>query len=500
MDSLFEKFKKRINEISDLNQANALLGWDQQVNMPPGGAEGRCYTMQTLQELIHEMVVSPETGQMLEDLKGYEKTLDPDSDDARLIKVARREYLKQTKVTTKWVGEYAMATTLGQTNWEQAKATNDFKKFLPYLEKIVELKRQYAEFFKPYDHVYDPLLDDFEPGMKTADVKAIFSTLRPKQVELIKAIRERPAIDNHFLHVNYAEKDQWDFGVEVIKKLGFDFTKGRQDKSVHPFTQGFNIGDARITTRIDPNYIGTGLFGTMHEAGHAMYEQGYSPALARTPLSNGASFAFHESQSRMWENLVGRSMAFWKFFYPKFQERFKTQVGNVDLQTFYKGINKVEPSLIRVEADEATYNLHIMLRLEIEIEFIEGSLQAKDLPEAWNARIKEYLGLTPPSDAKGVLQDVHWSSGYIGYFPTYSLGNLLSVQLWEKLNSEIPDLEQQIEKGEFGALLSWLRSHVHVHGAKFEPQELIKKITGSPMDPQPYIRYLENKFKAIYGI
>jgi carboxypeptidase Taq len=238
----------------------------------------------------------------------------------------------------------------------------------------------------------------------------------------------------------------------------------------------------------------------MHECGHALYELGYSPKLARTLLSDGASYAFHESQSRMWENLVGRSLAFWKYFYPKFQARFPSQVGNVNLATFYKGINKVEPTLIRVEADEATYNLHIMLRLEIEIEFIEGSLKAKDLPEAWNARIKEYLGLTPPTDAKGVLQDVHWSSGYIGYFPTYALGNLLSVQLWEKLSGEIPDLEKQIEKGEFGALLSWLRSNVHVHGMKFEPQELSRKITGSPIDPEPYIRYLEKKFSAIYGI
>ena len=500
MESLFEKFKKKNNQIADLIQADGLLGWDHQVNMPVDGAEGRGYVMQTVEEMIHDMKTSPEMGQMLEDLKGFEESLDPDSDDARLIKVTRREYEKQTKVSTKWVGEYAMAQTLGQTNWEQAKADNDFKKFLPYLEKIIELKRQYAEFFKPYDHVYDPLLDDFEPGMKTAEVKTIFNTLRPKQVALIKAIREKPAIDNGFLHVEYPEKDQMEFGVEVIKKFGFDFNKARQDKSVHPFTQGLNVGDARITTRIDPKYICAGLFGTMHEAGHAMYELGYSPKLARTLLSNGASYAFHESQSRMWENLVGRSLAFWKYFYPKFQARFSSQVGNVDLPTFYKGINKVEPTLIRVEADEATYNLHIMLRLEIEIEFIEGNLKAKDLPEAWNARIKEYLGLTPPTDAKGVLQDVHWSSGYIGYFPTYALGNLLSVQLWEKLNGEIPDLEKQVERGEFGALLSWLRSHVHVHGGKFEPQELSRKITGSPIDPKPYIRYLEKKFSAIYGI
>ena len=307
MNEKFEQFKKYINEYYDLYQANALLGWDQQVNMPEGGAEGRGYVLQTLGELIHDKITSPEVGQMLEDLKPFEKSLDPDSDDARLIKVCRREYLKQTKVTTEWVGEFAMAAALGQSTWEQAKAENNFKKFLPRLEKIVELKKQYAEFFKPYDHVYDTLLDEYEPGMKTADVKTIFNELRPKQVALIKELSECPPIDDRFLHVEFPEKLQWDFGVEVIKKIGFDFTRGRQDKSVHPFTQGLNIGDVRITTRINPNAIGSALFGSMHEAGHAMYEQGYSPAFARTPLSNGASYAVHESQSRMWENLVGRS-------------------------------------------------------------------------------------------------------------------------------------------------------------------------------------------------
>jgi len=500
MDTLFEKFKKKINQISDLNQANGVLGWDQQVNMPADGAEGRGYVLGTIQELIHEELTSPEMGQMLEDLKSFEKSQDPDSDEVRLIKFTRRQYEKRTKVSTRWVGEYAMAQTVGESNWEKAKAASDFKMFLPYLEKIIDLKREYAEFFKPYDHVYDPLLDDFEPGMKTAEVKSIFKTLRPRQVELIKAINQKPEIDNRFLYLEYPEKEQLEFGVEVIKKFGFDFNKARQDKSVHPFTQGLNIGDARITTRIDPGYLGTGLFGTMHECGHALYELGYSPKLARTLLSDGASYAVHESQSRMWENLVGRSLAFWKYFYPKLQAKFPSQLGNVDLKTFYKGINKVAPSLIRVEADEATYNLHIMLRLELEIEFIEGSLKPKDLSEAWNARIKEYLGLTPPNDAKGVLQDVHWSSGYIGYFPTYALGNLLSVQLWEKLSGEMPDMEQRIEKGEFGNLLHWLRTNVHVHGAKFEPQELIRKITGSPIDPQPYIRYLEKKFSEIYKI
>jgi carboxypeptidase Taq len=324
--------------------------------------------------------------------------------------------------------------------------------------------------------------------------------MRPVQVSLIKAIAARPQVETGFLMQEFSEQQQWNFGVEVITRFGYDFTRGRLDRAAHPFSTGFGLGDVRITTRFDPKYPNSALFGTMHECGHALYDMGFDPALARTPLADGASMALHESQSRLWENLVGRSLAFWKFFYPRLQQTFPTQLGNVPLDAFYKGINRVQPSLIRVEADEATYNLHIMLRLELEIALIEGSLAAKDLPAAWNQRMQDYLGLTPPSDADGVMQDIHWSGGMIGYFPTYALGNLVSVQLWEKIQLAIPDLEEQIQRGEFSALLAWLRQNVHRYGSKYQPQDLVQKITGSRINPQPYLRYLKNKYSAIYGL
>jgi carboxypeptidase Taq len=336
--------------------------------------------------------------------------------------------------------------------------------------------------------------------MKTADVKEIFNTLRPQQVALIHAISEHPQVEDSFLHLPYDEGKQWDFGIEVATKFGYDWDRGRQDKSVHPFTTSFGIDDVRITTRFLPNYVSSAIFSTMHEAGHGLYELGIDHALARTPLASGASLAIHESQSRMWENLVGRSLPFWEYFYPRLKDYFPSQLGNIDLGSFYKGINKVEPSLIRVEADEATYNLHIMLRLELEIALMEGNLAVKDLPEAWNSRMDKYLGLTPPDDTNGVLQDVHWSGGMIGYFSTYALGNLVSVQLWEQIDKDIADLDEQMRNGEFSTLLEWLRENIHRHGAKFEPQEMVQHITGTKIDPAPYIKYLQTKFGEIYSL
>jgi carboxypeptidase Taq len=495
----FARLKTIVNEISDLGYASAVLGWDQQVNMPPGGAQGRGYQLATLQTLAHAKGTSPETGALIEDLVAYAAGLDPDSDDARYIKVTKRQYDKATKVPGEWIAEFAQVTTMAHQVWAKARAQNDFSLFQPSLEHIMDLRRSYAGFYAPYDHVYDPLLDDFEPGLKTADVKAIFNALRPQQVELIKAITAGPQVDNAFLYQPYDEQKQWDFGVEVITKMGHDWNRSRQDKAVHPFTTHFGVGDVRITTRVQPEYLGTALFGTLHECGHASYELGVDPKYDRGALAGGASLAVHESQSRMWENLVGRSNPFWQHFYPRLQEVFPSQLGNVSLDAFYKGINKVQPSLIRVEADEATYNLHIMLRLELEIALMEGSLAVKDLPEAWNTRFEEYLGLTPPDNAKGVLQDVHWSGGMVGYFSTYALGNLISAQIWERLNADIPDLPEQIRQGEFSNWLGWLRSNIHCYGSKYEPQELVQRVTGSKIDPAPYMRYLTEKYRRIYG-
>ena len=500
MESKLAYLKTILAEVSDIQSAASLLGWDQQTYMPSGGAEDRGYQIGTLQKLAHTKFISEEVGNLLDELSPFAEQLPPDSNDARLIRVTQRDYKKQIKVPPEMVEEFAQVTTQAFQVWQEARAEDYFPKFRPYLEKITILRRRYADLFAPFDHVYDPLLDDFEPGIKTAEVKAIFDTLRTQQVALIKAISERPQVDFSFLYQPYDEQKQWDFGVEVITTFGYDWKRGRLDKSAHPFTQSFSIDDVRITTRLSANYLGAALFGTMHESGHATYEQGVDHVFSRTPLASGTSLAFHESQSRMWENLVGRSMPFWEHFYPRLQAVFPSQLSGISLEKFYKGINKVEPSLIRVEADEATYNLHIMLRLEIEIALMEKKLEVKDLPEAWNTYMKDYLGITPPNDTKGVLQDIHWSSGMIGYFSTYALGNLISAQLWERINADITDLPNQIRKGQFLALLDWLRRNIHHHGAKFESQELVQRITGSKIDPAPYIRYLQQKYNEIYQL
>jgi carboxypeptidase Taq len=500
MSEKFKKLKTLIAEVSDLNAAQAVLGWDQQTYMPPGGAEARGNQLATLGSLTHQKFTAPEIGQLIEDVKSELGNAEPDSDDARYVKVLSKDYDEATKVPSEYVAKFAQLTARGHESWAKARAESNFLIFQSDLEEIVEMRKEYVSFFPPADHPYDTLLDQFEPGMKTAEVQEIFGRLREKQVELLKAIADAPQVDDSFMHVHYPEKAQWDFGVEVATKFGYDWDRGRQDKSVHPFTTSFGVNDVRITTRFMENFLPSALFGTMHEAGHGLYELGVNQAYERTPLNGGASLGLHESQSRMYENLVGRSIPFWDHFYPRLQEIFPSQLGNVDIKSFYKGINKVEPSLIRVEADEATYNMHIMLRLELEIAMIEGSVEVKDLPELWNTKFEEYLGLTPPNDAEGVLQDIHWSFGGLGYFSTYALGNLISVQLWEKINAAIPDLDDQIRQGKFEALLGWLRENVHTHGRKYEPQELVQQVTGSKITPEPYLRYLEAKYRDIYGI
>ena len=501
MGDKLEKLREMLGEVADISHASALLGWDQQTYMPPGGAKDRAFQLATLNSLAHSKFVSDEMGSALDAASQEIEGADLDSDEARLIKKTRHDYDKQSRVPTTWVAEFSRTGALAHPEWEKARAEADFSIFQPSLEKLIALRREYVEFFAPYDHVYDPLLDDFEPGMKTTEVKAVFDALRPRQVELIQAISEDGApVDDSVVRQNYDVQKQWDFGVEVITALGYDFEHGRQDKSVHPFTTSFGIGDVRITTRFIPDFLNTSLFGSMHEAGHGMYEQGINPELGRTPLADGASLAIHESQSRMWENIVGRSRPFWKAFFPRLQSYFPELLDNVDLETFYRAINKVQRSFIRVDADEATYNLHIMLRFELEIALIEGSLSVADLPEAWNSKFEEFMGLIPPDDAKGVLQDIHWSFGGFGYFSTYALGNLVASQLWEKIVSDIPNMNEKIESADFKDLLQWLRENIYQHGAKYEPIELLKRVTGKELDYEPYMDYLETKFKDIYQL
>ena len=491
MSQKLEQLRERLGEVADIGRAASVLSWDQQVNMPPGGNEARGQQLATLSKIAQEKFITDENGQLIEDLKQEFAGADPDSDDAALIRVTARNYEKARRVPPAFISEQALVSSKAFEAWVEARSKSDFSIFQPHLEKVVELVRRYVSFFPPADHPYDTLLDDYEPGMKTADVQTIFNGLRPKQVKLIKAIAASRQVKADFLFKRYNEKKLMDFGVNVITKYGYDWSRGRQDKAAHPFETTFSVDDVRITTRYENDNPLATLFSTMHESGHAMYEQGVNPAYERTPLSGGTSLAVHESQSRMWENLVGRSLPFWEHFYPALKKTFPSQLDGVSLKSFYKAINKVEPSLIRVNADEATYKLNVM---------VEGSMAVKDLPEIWNTKMKEYLGIVPPDDARGVLQDIHWSGGAIGYFSTYALGNLISAQLWEKIRKDIRNLDDQICRGDFSELLAWLRKNIHQHGHKYEPQVLVEKVTGSKITPEPYVRYLTKKYGEIYGL
>lgn len=498
MSDKLNKFKEMIGEVFDLNRAASVLSWDQQVNMPPGGAEARGQQLATLGKIAQEKFTSDEMGSLLEELK--KEYTDPETDEGAMVRVAARDYEKAKRVPPEFVAEQAMVSTKAVEAWVEAKGKSDFSIFRPHLEKNLELIKKYVSFFPPADHPYDVLLDDYEPGLPTAEVREIFGNLRPKQVALIKAIGEAKQVKSDFLNKSFNEKKVWDFGETVIRKFGYDFRRGRQDKAPHPFETTFSVDDVRITNRFEKNSPLATLFSAMHECGHALYELGGNPAYERTPLASGTSLAVHESQSRMWENLVGRSLPFWEHFYPELKKAFPSQLNGVNVKAFYKAINKVEPSLIRVNADEATYNLHIMLRLEIEIGMVEGSIAVKDLPEIWNARMHDYLGVTPPSDAQGVLQDIHWSYGSIGYFSTYALGNIISAQLWERINKEIRNLEEQIRKGQFAELREWLRKNIHQYGHKYDPRDLVRKVTGNDIDSAAYVRYLTEKYGEIYGL
>ncbi len=495
------QLKTRLAEIVDLRHASSIIGWDQQTYMPVGGGAARAEQSATLQKMTHEMFTATETGRLLDAAAAEVASLDPDSDEARLVAVTRRDYDKARKVPSELVAEIARATGQAIEVWTQARAQADWAPFSPHLARIVELERQLADALGYSDQPYDALLDEYEPEMKTSEVKAVFDAIKPEVIALVKAIKDIAQTNGDaVLHREFDETRQWDFGVSVIKRYGFDFDRGRQDRSVHPFTTSFSINDVRLTTRVDRNFLSPALFGTLHECGHGLYEQGFSQTLERTPLSDGASLGMHESQSRMWENLVGRSLPFWKFFFPKLQTAFPAQLADQTVDSFFRAVNTVNPSLIRVEADEVTYGLHIMLRFEMENDLIDGKLKADDVPEAWNAKMQDFLGITPPNAAVGALQDVHWSSGLIGYFPTYQLGNLISLQLWEQINAAIPDLADQIEHGEFSALLNWLRVNVHQHGRKFTSSELLQRITGGGLNPAPYLKYLRAKFGTIYEL
>ncbi|MDE2666415.1 MAG: carboxypeptidase M32 [Acidobacteriota bacterium] len=498
--SQLDRLKSRMAEVSDLKAAAALLSWDQQTYMPSGGAAARAEQIATLEKLAHGRFVSEEVGAWLEGAAAETQAHAYESDGASLVRLTRRDYDKACRIPPALVEELARQTSLGMEVWVKARSQSDFSQFQGPLQTLVDLQRELADCLGYRERRYDALLDQYEPGMKSADLDRLFADLKNGLVPLVQDIsRKLDSVQDEVLRQRFPIDKQTTFGLEMAKEMGFDLSGGRQDQSVHPFCTSFSNRDVRITTRFDERFLPSALFGTLHETGHALYEQGVSTAFERTPLSGGTSLGIHESQSRLWENLVGRSRGFWKFAYPGLQRAFPQQLAGCSLEAFYRAINRVEPSLIRVEADEVTYNLHIMLRYELEAQLVEDNLPVADLPEAWNGRMRDYLGITPPNDALGVLQDVHWSHGLFGYFPTYSLGNLISVQLYDRAKREIPGIPAAIERGEFSPLLGWLRERVHCHGRKFMPAELVRRITGEDLRAAPFVNYLKAKYGEIYN-
>ncbi len=500
MRDKLETLNTKLKEVHNIYSAAAVLGWDQQVFMPPGGAQARAEQLATLSKLAHERFTTDEIGSLLEELAGA--GFDYDSDEASLIRVVRRDYDKACKLPLPLVEEMSRTFSLGQQVWTKARAERDFSQFQEILAKIVDLNIQKAEAYGYEDCIYDALLDEYEPGMKTAEVNRVFDNLKAELIPMVQAISDRvEAVDDSFLKQDFDEAAQWDFGLIPLKAIGYDLERGRQDKSVHPFTTSFSVNDVRITTRVHKELFPSALFSTLHEGGHALYEQNSAPELDGTFLAGGTSLGVHESQSRLWENVLGRSREFWRCYYPRLQEFFPQQLGEVEREEFYRAINKVSPSFIRVEADEVTYNLHIFLRFELEQDLVEERLRVTDLPEAWNAKMEAYLGLTPPNDSLGVLQDIHWSGGSIGYFSTYTLGNVLSLQFYGQTLQDIPDMPEQFSRGEFGALLDWFKEKIHRHGRKYTASELVERVTGAErIEAEPYLAYIKHKFSDIYRV
>ena len=496
-----QQLRQILAEVTDLNRAAMLLEWDQETYMPAGGVQGRADQLSTLLRLSHVRFISDEVGRLLESLEDEVAGLAFESDEASIVRVTRRDYDQACKLPPDLVAEIARAGSVARPVWEKARHDENFTLFAPYLEKNVELNRRIADALGYKDKPYDALIDRSEPGMTTAELAAIFAELKQAIVPLVADIaRHSEAVDDSVLYRGFDPDLQLSYALDVVKRLGYDLVRGRQDISTHPFSTGFGPGDVRITTRVSRDFFNECLFGSIHESGHAMYNQGMSTEIDRTPLWDGASPGVHESQSRLWENVVGRSLPFWRHFYPSLQAVFPEPLRGVDVTAFYRAVNKSQPSFIRVEADEVTYNMHVLLRFELENELLEGTLKVKDVPEAWNTRFKSYLGLDVPNDREGALQDIHWSFVSFGIFPGYTIGNLISAQLMEKIRADIPDLDAQIEQGQFATLLSWLRKYVHRHGRKFTPNELLERVTGKPLTAAPWIAYVQKKFGALYGL
>jgi carboxypeptidase Taq len=494
----FEELRRRLGAIDDLGKAGDLLSWDEETKMPPAGAEARAEQRATVAGAAHELRVDPALGELLEELRPFEEEHDPASFEASLIRVARRDYGKAARVPPDLRAALTRAGSLGYRAWLSARAENDYAIMLPHFERNLELQRRYVECFAPYDDPYDVVLDDYEPGMKTAEIEPIFDRLKERLVPMIRAVGEAEPVDDACLHGSFPPSAQRRVSLAIMERWGMDDVSWRLDDTVHPFMSSMSPADIRLTTRFDEDSL-HGILSCLHEFGHGLYERQLDPRLTRTPLADGVSSAFHESQSRMWENLVGRRLSTWKFFYPLLQAELPDPFLDVPLETFHRALNKVQPNLRRVDSDEVTYGLHIILRFELERDILGGRLDLRDLPEAFDAKMRDYLGLQPPDLAHGVLQDVHWSDMSLGYFPTYQLGNVVSLQLWERAEAELGDLDEQFARGEFGPLAGWLQEHVHRYGRTFEPKELLERATGAGIDVEPYLAYLERKLRDLFG-
>ncbi len=497
----YERLCTHAREVAYLNSTQGLLGWDERTKLPPAGGEYRAEQMSFLAGLIHKKQTAPEVGEWLAELVDSRLAADPHSEAGADIVNLKRDYDRKTKLPQTLVEELAKLSVLGQQLWVEARKANDFARFRPLLERTIELKRQEAAAIGYDDQPYDALLDEFEPGAKTADVAAALRGLREQLVPLVAAIAassRRPNMDA--LRGRYPVDLQESFGKRAAAAIGFDFTAGRLDVTNHPFCGGAGPRDVRLTTRYDEDTLSGSLFSTLHEAGHGIYEQGLPADRYGLPTGEAVSLGIHESQSRMWENLVGRSRAFWEYFYPEAQTAFSDALARVPLDDFYFAINDVRPSLIRTESDEVTYNLHILIRFELELALINDELSVADLPAAWHAKYQEYLGIQSSTDADGVLQDVHWSSGAFGYFPTYSLGNLYAAQFFEKAEADLGDLQAMFRGGEFMPLRDWLRTNIHSQGRRYPAPELCRRVTGSPLSHGALMRHLRTKFGPLYGM
>ena len=503
-----ETLSARLLEIQRINSAASVLSWDQETYMPAGGGTARADQIATLQGIAHQKLVSSDTELLLSRWLDLHTGLPLEADGELWDESSRaqlrevwRDYDRARKLPSDFVMRLSRECSLAQQVWVEAKAQSNYKTFLPNLRKVLSLKREEAQLLGFQESPYNALLDVYEPGSTIATLRPLFAQLKARLVPLLKNIQASVVqIDDGFLYHAYDQARQMEFGRLVLIAMGYDFEKGRLDLSAHPFTTSFHPTDVRVTTRVQEYDLLSCLFSCIHEGGHGLYDQGLDPAHYGTPLGDAVSLGIHESQSRMWENCVGRSRAFWRFFYPILQATFHHQLRGVDLEQFYKVINRVKPSLIRVEADELTYNLHIMLRFEIEQDLIEGKTNPEELPEIWNHKMKQYLGIVPSNDGEGVLQDVHWSMGSFGYFPTYTLGNLYAVQFYDQAKLEIPNIEDEIAAGQLMILRRWLGQKIHRWGRMFIPDHLSQRVTGVSLSPEPFLRYVERKYGEIYHL